>query len=102
MLLFYVSFRMLRTVLTNRILRFLHDKSQKETESYNTFYRDYGIFLKEGIISSTDQHEKVKSLFNSSSDSQLNESLFFNFDPPWSLGRDIEIAEVRVIDIAPR
>jgi len=50
--------RMLRTVLTNRILRFLHDKSQKDKESYNNFYKDYGIFLKEGIIGSSEQHEK--------------------------------------------
>ncbi len=51
--------RKLRTVLTNRILRFLHDKSQKAKEEYERFYRDYGIFLKEGILSSTEQLEKV-------------------------------------------
>ena len=51
--------RKLRTVLTNRVLRFLHDKSVKEKEEYDRFYRDYGIFLKEGIISSPEQAEKV-------------------------------------------
>ena len=49
-------------MLTNRILRFLHDKSQKEKAAYDRFYLDYGIFLKEGIITSTEQREKV--LFN--------------------------------------
>ena len=53
--------RKLRTVLTNRILRFLHDKSQKDKAEYDRFYRDYGIFLKEGIITSHEQLEKVKS-----------------------------------------
>ncbi|XP_057375330.1 heat shock protein 75 kDa, mitochondrial-like [Daphnia carinata] len=50
--------RKLRTVLTNRILRFLHDKSQKAKDEYERFYRDYGIFLKEGILSSNEQLEK--------------------------------------------
>lgn len=56
--------RKLRTVLTNRILRFLHDKSQKDKAEYDRFYRDYGIFLKEGIITSHEQLEKVKSTKN--------------------------------------
>ena len=49
-------------MLTNRMLRFLHDKSQKEKEQYDIFYRDYGIFLKEGIITSTEQSEKVQTV----------------------------------------
>lgn len=48
----------LRNVLTNRVLRFLHDRSTKEPESYEKFYKDYGVFLKEGIITSTEQTEK--------------------------------------------
>ncbi|XP_031838668.1 TNF receptor associated protein 1 [Nomia melanderi] len=48
----------LRSVLTLRILKFLNERSQKEAESYNEFYKDYGIFLKEGIVSSQDQREK--------------------------------------------
>lgn len=51
--------RKLRTVLTNRLLRFLHDRSVKAPAEYDRFYLDYGIFLKEGIITSTDQQEKV-------------------------------------------
>ncbi|XP_054263099.1 heat shock protein 75 kDa, mitochondrial isoform X2 [Macrosteles quadrilineatus] len=50
--------RKLRTVITNRVLRFLHDKSTKEKESFDKFYKDYSIFLKEGIATSTDQLEK--------------------------------------------
>ncbi|XP_067000223.1 heat shock protein 75 kDa, mitochondrial [Anabrus simplex] len=48
----------LRTVLTNRILRFLHDKSTKETEEFDKFYKDYGIFLKEGIVTVAEQLQK--------------------------------------------
>lgn len=41
-----------------RILKFLNERSQKEANSYNEFYKDYGLFLKEGIVSSHDQKEK--------------------------------------------
>uniref|UniRef100_A0A1Q3FFE7 Heat shock protein 75 kDa, mitochondrial n=1 Tax=Culex tarsalis TaxID=7177 RepID=A0A1Q3FFE7_CULTA len=50
--------RKLRTVLTNRVLRFLHDRSTKEPENYDKFYKDYGLFLKEGIVTSQEPNEK--------------------------------------------
>ncbi|KAK7076997.1 TNF receptor-associated protein 1, mitochondrial [Halocaridina rubra] len=50
--------RKLRTVIQNRAIRFLYDKSRKEAESYSKFFGDYGIFIKEGILSSQEQVEK--------------------------------------------
>jgi len=50
--------RKLRTVLTNRILRYLQERSRKEAKSYLEFYKDYGFFLKEGIVTSTEKNEK--------------------------------------------
>ncbi|KAJ9599042.1 hypothetical protein L9F63_010499, partial [Diploptera punctata] len=50
--------RKLRTVLTNRILRFLHDQSTKNPKEYDKFYKDYGMFLKEGIVTTNEQLEK--------------------------------------------
>jgi len=50
--------RKLRTVITNKFLRFLGDKARKEPKSYMEFYKDYGLFFKEGIITSNDQYEK--------------------------------------------
>ena len=50
--------RKLRTVITNKFLRFLQDKAKKDTRSFLEFYKDYGFFLKEGIISGTEQYEK--------------------------------------------
>lgn len=55
--------RKLRNVLTARILKFLHERSTKEPEDYNEFYKAYGLFLKEGIITSTEQSEKVTIYF---------------------------------------
>ena len=31
---------------------------RKERKSYMEFYKDYSFFLKEGIVTSTDQYEK--------------------------------------------
>jgi TNF receptor-associated protein 1 len=50
--------RRLRNVLTARVLKFLYDKSVKDPESYEKFYKDYGLFLKEGIVTTQDQPEK--------------------------------------------
>lgn len=53
------SIRKLKTVVVNRFIRFLHDRSQKEHDSFMKFYGDYGIFLKEGIITEPEQMIKV-------------------------------------------
>lgn len=50
--------RKLRTVIQNRVVRFLFDKARKDRESYSKFFVDYGIFIKEGILSSQEQVEK--------------------------------------------
>lgn len=50
--------RRLRNVLTSKVLKFLYDKSVKDPESYEKFYKDYGLFLKEGIVTTQDQPQK--------------------------------------------
>ena len=50
--------RRLRTVITNKFLRFLQDRSRKETKAFTEFYNDYSAFLKEGIITTTEQYER--------------------------------------------
>ncbi|KAG0728061.1 Heat shock protein, mitochondrial [Chionoecetes opilio] len=50
--------RKLRTVIQNRAIRFLFDKSRKDSENYRKFFIDYGIFIKEGILSAQEQLEK--------------------------------------------
>lgn len=76
--------RKLRNVLTNRILRYLHDRSTKEPEQFEQFYREYGLFLKEGIVTSDSQTEKVMSiLLNWKS----NNVLFY-------IGRNFQITQI--------
>ncbi|KAL7010873.1 hypothetical protein ACKWTF_013988 [Chironomus riparius] len=50
--------RRLRNVLTSKVLKFLYDKSVKDPESYEKFYKDYGLFLKEGIVTTQEQPQK--------------------------------------------
>lgn len=50
--------RKLRTVIQNRTIRFLYDKLRKDGENFQKFFGDYGIFIKEGILSSQEQVER--------------------------------------------
>ncbi|XP_030028157.1 heat shock protein 75 kDa, mitochondrial [Manduca sexta] len=63
----------LKTVLTNRFLKFMIDMSTKEPVSYNSFYKDYSIFLKEGIVTSQSplEREEIAKLLRFES-SKLN------------------------------
>ncbi|CAN9505259.1 unnamed protein product [Ophioblennius macclurei] len=50
--------RKLRDVLQQRIIRFLLDQSKKEPEKYNAFFEDYGLFMREGIVTTQEQDVK--------------------------------------------
>ena len=51
--------RKLRDVLQQRVIRFLLDQSKKEPEKYNKFFEDYGLFMREGIVTTQEQDVKV-------------------------------------------
>ena len=42
-------------VLTGRILKFFADKAKKDPVTYREFYEDYGLFFREGIVTTTEQ-----------------------------------------------
>lgn len=50
--------RKLSSVISSRVIRFLQERAKKQPEEYDAFYRDYGLFLKEGIVTSSDTAEK--------------------------------------------
>ncbi|KAK6168388.1 hypothetical protein SNE40_020933 [Patella caerulea] len=56
--------RKLRLVLTNRIIKFFIDQAKKDNEKYMKFYEDYGLFFREGIVTTTeqDQREEISKL----------------------------------------
>ncbi|KAJ3640878.1 hypothetical protein Zmor_027412 [Zophobas morio] len=51
--------RKLRDVLTSKVVKFLLEQLNKKPEDYEKFYADYGLFIKEGIITNPVQSEKV-------------------------------------------
>ena len=48
----------LQRVVVNKVLRFFQERAQKEPEEFAAFFRDYGVFLKEGIIAEPEQLQK--------------------------------------------
>ncbi|XP_017110041.2 heat shock protein 75 kDa, mitochondrial isoform X1 [Drosophila bipectinata] len=50
--------RKLSSVISTRVIRFLQERAKKQPEEYEAFYQDYGLFLKEGIVTSNDPTEK--------------------------------------------
>lgn len=49
----------LRYILTSRVLKFLQDKLIKDPQEYEKFHQDYGLFIKEGIVTTHDVIERV-------------------------------------------
>ncbi|XP_006897538.1 PREDICTED: heat shock protein 75 kDa, mitochondrial [Elephantulus edwardii] len=50
--------RKLRDVLQQRLIKFFVDQSKKDPEKYAKFFEDYGLFMREGIVTTTDQEVK--------------------------------------------
>lgn len=49
-------------VLTTRIIKFFMDQSKKDPQTYLQFYEDYGLFFREGIVTTHDQDLRVSSI----------------------------------------
>ncbi|XP_058013322.1 heat shock protein 75 kDa, mitochondrial isoform X2 [Ahaetulla prasina] len=50
--------RKLREVLQQRLIKFFIDQSKKDPKKYATFFEDYGLFIREGIIMLAEQEAK--------------------------------------------
>lgn len=63
-------------VLTSRIVRHLQQCAKKEAVEYDQFYQGYGIFLKEGIITTTEasEREEIAKLLRFNSNRAENSS----------------------------
>lgn len=55
--------RKLRDVLQQRLIKFFIDQSKKDAEKYAKFFEDYGLFMREGIVTTTEQEVKVGAVF---------------------------------------
>ncbi|XP_004373261.1 heat shock protein 75 kDa, mitochondrial isoform X1 [Trichechus manatus latirostris] len=50
--------RKLRDVLQQRLIKFFVDQSKRDPEKYARFFEDYGLFMREGIVTTTEQEVK--------------------------------------------
>ncbi|KAK7799040.1 hypothetical protein U0070_020050 [Myodes glareolus] len=50
--------RKLRNVLQQRLIKFFLDQSKKDSEKYAKFFEDYGLFMREGIVTTAEQDVK--------------------------------------------
>lgn len=50
--------RKLRDVLQQRLIKFFIDQSKKDAEKYAKFFEDYGLFMREGIVTTAEQDIK--------------------------------------------
>uniref|UniRef100_A0A8D1X674 Heat shock protein 75 kDa, mitochondrial n=1 Tax=Sus scrofa TaxID=9823 RepID=A0A8D1X674_PIG len=50
--------RKLQGVLQQRLIKFFSDQSKKDVEKYARFFEDYGLFMREGIVTTTEQEVK--------------------------------------------
>ncbi|XP_069838216.1 heat shock protein 75 kDa, mitochondrial [Dendropsophus ebraccatus] len=50
--------RKLRDVLQRRLIKFFLDQNKKDPEKYNKFFEDYGLFIREGIVTTQEQDVK--------------------------------------------
>ncbi|XP_053897583.1 heat shock protein 75 kDa, mitochondrial [Malaclemys terrapin pileata] len=50
--------RKLRDVLQKRLIKFFIDQSKKDPEKYAKFFEDYGLFMREGIVTIAEQDVK--------------------------------------------
>lgn len=51
--------RKLRDVLQQKLIKFFLDQSKKDAEKYAKFFEDYGLFMREGIVTTAEQDIKV-------------------------------------------
>mmetsp|Transcript_29395 Transcript_29395/g.44424 ORF Transcript_29395/g.44424 Transcript_29395/m.44424 type:complete len:134 (+) Transcript_29395:1041-1442(+) len=52
----------LRNVVTRRVLKFIEDEMKKNPEGYDIWFKDFHIFLKEGVMSDTENQEQLLRL----------------------------------------
>ena len=42
------------------MLKFFADQAKKDAEKYLAFYDDYGLFFREGIVTTVEQDQRVR------------------------------------------
>lgn len=48
--------------MQKRLIKFFIDQSKKDPEKYAKFFEDYGVFMREGIVTIAEQDVKVSGV----------------------------------------
>ena len=67
----------LKKILTRQVLKDLEEMARKEPEKYTSFWKEFGVFLKQGIASNSPESEQLQPLlrFHSSTHTEVWSSL---------------------------
>ena len=68
----------LKKVVTGQVLRSLKDLAKKDAEKYNTFWQEFGVYLKQGIAAEPMDTEKLHPLLRFKSN--LHPETWFSLD----------------------
>ena len=68
----------LKKVVTGQVLRSLKDLAKKDAEKYNTFWQEFGVYLKQGIAAEPTETEKLHPLLRFKSN--LHPETWFSLD----------------------
>ena len=52
----------LKNVVTRRILKFIEDQMKRDSTAYDAWFKDFNVFLKEGIMSDYENREQLLRL----------------------------------------
>lgn len=52
----------LRKIITKRFLKFLHEQSKNNAEKYRVFWNQFGIFIKEGLVTDFEYKDELTGL----------------------------------------
>lgn len=63
----------LRKVITGQVLKELEEISRKDKEKYETFWQEFGMFIKQGIASNQPDEEKLQSLLRFKTNTHTDE-----------------------------
>jgi molecular chaperone HtpG len=62
-------------IITGRFVKFLEEESKKDAEKYEEFYKDFSIFLKEGVAADFKNREQLAKLLRYESSATENSKL---------------------------
>ena len=61
--------RKISKILTDKILSFLQSEMKKDPIKYSEFYKNFSLYIKEGVITDVEQSSRVRVFFYFKNDS---------------------------------